>query len=202
MTNEKLPRRIRTQQLKEKIIRAAIDLIRVQGYESVTINDICKATDIAVGSFYHLFPSKDRLLSYVLVDVFEKNMEAFQQIGSGDVIEDICACYRLYNRFLMDEGLDFVQNYYTTKNKSLFTMGSEHGRNVSAPIIEKISELLIRSFEEGMLQKKPNISEICGDLATIEKGVIFDWCLCDGSYDLIARADLVIRRYLQGIIVV
>lgn len=46
---------------KEKIIGAAIDVIRAKGYSAATVDDICAAAGVSKGSFFHHFESKDAL---------------------------------------------------------------------------------------------------------------------------------------------
>lgn len=47
---------------KQKIIDAALTIFNEKGYQSTTIQDICKIANIAVGTFYHHFISKEALL--------------------------------------------------------------------------------------------------------------------------------------------
>ena len=43
---------------RERLIEKATDLIWKSSYGSVSVDDICKASDAKKGSFYHYFPSK------------------------------------------------------------------------------------------------------------------------------------------------
>ncbi|MDP9127198.1 MAG: TetR/AcrR family transcriptional regulator [Pseudomonadota bacterium] len=47
-----------TTDTKQKLIQTALELIWKSSYGSVSVDDICKASDVKKGSFYHFFPSK------------------------------------------------------------------------------------------------------------------------------------------------
>ena len=47
---------------RERLIRAATDLIWLEGYASLTVDAVCERADVRKGSFYHFFESKERLV--------------------------------------------------------------------------------------------------------------------------------------------
>lgn len=46
---------------REKLLQAALHLIRYQGYNDTTVDDLCRAAGVTKGSFFHHFSSKDDL---------------------------------------------------------------------------------------------------------------------------------------------
>lgn len=56
----------------ERILAAATDLFREQGYDAVRIEDIAEAAEVSVGTFYNYFQTKgDILVAIVSVEVEE-----------------------------------------------------------------------------------------------------------------------------------
>src|SRR4051812_42258455 len=51
---EKLPTR-------ERILNAALNVIRTKGYEATTVDDLCAAAGVTKGAFFHHFKSKEDL---------------------------------------------------------------------------------------------------------------------------------------------
>ncbi len=47
------------QSTKERLIAAAIDVIRVKGYAATSVNDIASAAGVTKGSFFHHFSTKE-----------------------------------------------------------------------------------------------------------------------------------------------
>src|SRR5918996_2468502 len=52
---------------RERVIRAALDLGAEGGYDAVQMRDVAGRADVALGTIYRYFPSKDALLLAVMV---------------------------------------------------------------------------------------------------------------------------------------
>ncbi len=75
MNTFKTPRQIKTQLVKENILKATTQLIKKYGIEFVTVSNICKAANVSTGSFYHHFGNKDELLAYYLIEAFKDHFQ-------------------------------------------------------------------------------------------------------------------------------
>ncbi len=53
---------------RERVIRAAIDLASAGGYDAVQMRDVAAGADVALGTIYRYFGSKDHLLAAGLVE--------------------------------------------------------------------------------------------------------------------------------------
>ena len=198
----KIPRKERTAQVKARIITAATDLLKEKGMDYLTVSNICKVAGVSVGSFYHHFSNKDEVLSYYLSEAFRKNDLEFDRIRGNDIVENIIRCYELYNQFLVDQGLEFVVNYYTTSNKGLYSRTkSINNSAIVAPIMQKIKDLCTHATENGFMRSDCDTDLFLFDLTVIEKGVIFDWCVCEGSYDLVSEVSRIMDNYMRRTIV-
>ena len=194
-------RQIRTTMVKQKIVKTAIDLISVHGIGSVTVANICKAAGVSVGSFYHHFENKDQVLAYYIVHAFEQNREAFEQIKSDNVVQNILDCYTLYNRILSEQGLDFVSNFYTPQNKQLYSKTNTASNTSAAPIMAKIREICQKALHDGFMKESCDLEVFLYDLTVVEKGIIFDWCLSGGSFDLTSEANRLMKNYMLNTVV-
>ena len=46
---------------KERILNAAISIIRTKGYSATTVDDLCESAKVSKGTFFHYFSSKENL---------------------------------------------------------------------------------------------------------------------------------------------
>jgi AcrR family transcriptional regulator len=60
---------------QNKIITAAVDLFNQSGLESVTMEQIAEAVDIAKGTLYNYFPSKEAIINTYLQRTFQDRNE-------------------------------------------------------------------------------------------------------------------------------
>ena len=50
----------------KKIVDTAIELLKKEGYENVSVNEICKAAGVSRSSFYNIFSGKNDIIIYML----------------------------------------------------------------------------------------------------------------------------------------
>jgi TetR/AcrR family transcriptional repressor of nem operon len=49
-------------QSRQKLLEAAIDVVRAKGYAATTVDDLCAAAGVTKGSFFHHFKSKEEMV--------------------------------------------------------------------------------------------------------------------------------------------
>jgi TetR/AcrR family transcriptional repressor of nem operon len=60
---------------RDKILAAAVGLIRSQGYAGTTVDDLCRAAGVTKGAFFHYFASKEAL-GVAAADFWSRTTEA------------------------------------------------------------------------------------------------------------------------------
>jgi len=68
---------------RRRLLDAAMELFREQGYSATTVEDITEHADVAKGTFFNYFPSKEALLSELSVWGVEKLREAIDVSNGG-----------------------------------------------------------------------------------------------------------------------
>ena len=61
----KPPRQRRSQRSLEKLLDAAEEQIRTEGFENLTVNNVVSRVGLSVGAFYARFPDKTALIHAV-----------------------------------------------------------------------------------------------------------------------------------------
>ena len=65
---------------RREILIAARELFVKKGYEQTSVNDILKIVDIAKGTFYYYFASKEEVLEAIILDIVEEGARRAEMI--------------------------------------------------------------------------------------------------------------------------
>jgi len=65
---------------RREILVAARELFVKKGYEQTSVNDILKIVDIAKGTFYYYFTSKEEVLEAIILDIVEEGARRAEKI--------------------------------------------------------------------------------------------------------------------------
>ncbi|MEG1633212.1 MAG: TetR/AcrR family transcriptional regulator [Oscillospiraceae bacterium] len=199
MTKElSTPRSVQTKNTKEKIYRAAVNIMKKKGFEYLSINNICNIAGVSNGTFFYHFKTKEDLLSYYLHERFAEYRETNNfNVDGLPLDEQIIQYYHCYLSYVEDNGIEFISNYYTPKNAAL----NVHEYNQQKPQME-YAFVLFRMQEaerQNLISKEKSAvsyAEIC---CTIIKGIVFDWCVSGGVTDMLEMLDSILRPFLKSI---
>lgn len=197
MSENKVPRAIRSRQIKDKIFDVAIKLIKEFGYEATTVSMICKAAEVSNGTFYHFYESKESLILglFSLSEVYlQKNLYV-----KDNPIEEICHIYHVYNDFLIEQGFDIVRAFYNGNNYNLSLNSILASNNHERPVTQRIEEQIKRGVMAGYFKDTGSSLLVSIDITTIVLGIRMRWIASEGTFDLHEMTERILRIYLNGI---
>lgn len=181
---------------KDRIFRAAKEIMQTHGYEDLSIKNICERAGVSNGSFYHHFKTKDDLLSYYIEDQPAMDTEQLSDpLTVADVKETIIQVYLNYAKYCEELGVDFVSNYYTPKNQAL----NPNIRTERPYPIVTVEKYLNRAIDAGILSSDLDLKAITTDIRMLIIGNVFEWCLHHGETDFPENIRRSFTRYLNSI---
>ena len=187
---------LKSQETKKKIFLAAKNILKRDGYEALSIKNICEEAGVSNGSFYHHFKTKDDLLSYYIEEQPGINPELLSTAtDASDVINTIVQVYLNYVKYCKELGVEFMANYYTPKNQSLNPLK----RTARSYPIVTVQEYLQRNISSGTISLKQPLENITTDIRMIVIGNVFEWCLKNGNADFEGNMKRSLENYLKGI---
>ena len=83
---------------KEEVAKTAISLFKRDGYNNVTVNDICKACGISRSVFYSSFNGKRSILEYMVEKPQHNDDKSFMKFTHAD--NDFERIWQLFDRFI------------------------------------------------------------------------------------------------------
>lgn len=176
---------------KNRIYEAAIGLFYKKGVDSVTITDICTAAEVSVGSFYKYFNTKMDILAINFEEADEYFFTQVKPAISGSTgKERVMSYFDHYLAFVESQPMDFVKNLYRP-DTVLFI---KEGRTMQTVL----SEIIEEAMENGSLAPIMPVEETNEYLFVSIRGLIFHWCLKDGSFDLRKKGRTYLPLLLAG----
>lgn len=191
------PQRVRSEQTQNKLYEATCRLMHEYGYEYLTVQNICKLAGVTTGAFYHHFRSKDDILCLYLNKGYDAYIESLHITLPEDPLQrltELCVLYAAHNE---SNGVEFVSNFYSTKNKSLNTIGMKPQDMYVSSNYRARYDCLLAAKETGLIPPQTDIVSLNEDICSLTKGIIFDWCLSGGSFHLTSRIRRLVDRMMS-----
>ncbi|AEB76392.1 TetR/AcrR family transcriptional regulator [Clostridium botulinum] len=189
---EPTKRQIQAMNTKKKLYDISTDLMKTKGYDNVTIQEICKKAGVSVGSFYHYFESKNDIfieLYKIADDFFYDTIKG--KLSSEDTINKIIEYFNYYAEYNEKMGIDMMKQLYNSNNKMFITKG-RHMQTVLDTIIEQ-------GQKNNEVTTEMTPKQITRFLFVLMRGVVYDWCLHDGEYDLKEKMKSMLMQILKTI---
>jgi TetR/AcrR family fatty acid metabolism transcriptional regulator len=190
MADKRLTRRQeQALETKNRIYAAAIDLMDRKGFDGLTIADISRKAGVSVGSFYHHFESKNDILA----EIFRKaddyfSTEVVSQLKKRAVPDQIVEYFDHYARFNIASGVEMTQQLFSPKVK--------HFTEETRPMLTLLLDLIRKGQENGEIRMDTEPGALARFLFVVARGVVFDWSLREGSYDL----EETMHRYMERVV--
>ena len=167
---------------KERIKRTAEKMFIEKGYVATTLRDITAKAGVTTGAFYKHYGSKEEILISFFNDGFTKQWEKFYELK-----EDITPI--TYAKIIGEINNGLADAFGTELLKVYCTAQLEMGNSGSLWKIldsEKYSR-----YEQVLLENlvsrystKYSWDQVDDIIAKIDRGVILDWIIKQGSYNL------------------
>lgn len=195
-TQELSKQQLKSQETRARIFKAAKQILQQQGYEALSIKNICEEAGVSNGSFYHHFKTKDDLLSYYIEEQPRISPDCLDlPENAEDAKKAIILVYLNYVHYCRELGVAFMSNYYTPKNQSLNPLI----RTERPYPIVTVRDYLQRAINAGVITLPLSLEEVTTDIRMIVIGNVFEWCLKNGKADFEGNMERSLKVYLNGL---
>ena len=180
---------------RNRIITAAWELFYENGYEDTTVDDIVERSGTSKGSFYHYFQGKDALLAS-LSTLFDEKYKALSE--TVDPAMNSFDKLILLNRelFFMIENTVSLELLAKMLSTQLTTSSERHLMDRSRYYFKFLRRICTEGQQRGELRDDIPVTEIIRSYALEERALMYDWCICGGSYSLTQYASVQLPRFL------
>ena len=183
---------------KGKIVSAAWQLFYRQGYDDTTIDEIVEASGTSRGSFYHYFEGKDALLSslsYLFDEKYEELTETMD-MSLSPIEKLIFLNQELFGMIENTVSVDLLCQLFSSQ---LVTKGERHLLNTNRTYYKLLRQITVEGQEQGYFKENLSVNDITKAYAMFERGLMYDWCLCNGDYSLCQYSATMLPLFLEGL---
>ena len=186
----------RTAATRENLYQAIIELAKEKEYDKITIRDICAKAEVSIGSFYHHFHSKEELAVQAYYRVDRLINEDFCEMSEKYTAEEyLYLILKSYITYVSQEIGMLVRVYY----KLIMDETSVSAFDPDRLYYKTLMKVLELCAEEGVIQKQENYHELTEYCIRFIRGLIFDWSLQKGDYDLVERFESDYKLFINGL---
>lgn len=171
----------KTSETQQIIFDTAMKLMAEKGFQGTTIRDICATAGIPIGTFYNCYKSKVDILKRIYDDGDKFIQET---IPDGEEQPDALERLRIfalrYAQLNERTGLDVLRVLFYPSNAWF---------SIDRPMQTYAKRFVEEGQAHGEIRNDIPENEIVESLFDILRGVCYNWCVCDGGFDLIRRID-------------
>jgi AcrR family transcriptional regulator len=135
---------------REQILKVARKLFLTRDYDTTTMLDIMDALEIAKGTIYHYFKSKEALFEAVIEDIVEENIKGMRILvknSSSNALEKIRLLVNAGN--ILQENEKIIEQLHKPANDAL------HSRLLAAALMKQAplyAEIIEQGCDEGIFK--------------------------------------------------
>lgn len=175
--------------VKENIAKCAIELFKSEGYDSVSVNEICEKANVSRSVFYTMFKGKRGILDYVVSKPQQNDDDGFRRFADAE--NDFERIWQLFERFIFI-ALDFGPKL--TSRLFIMQFESPQGIRDAVHALDDLFATLAKNCaKSGIIETEEPpelLSRIATDLIIHE---LYVWCSQNGNFSLRERA----RQYAE-----
>ena len=187
----------KSRETKERIYNASKIILRNEGYEQLSLKNICKVAGVSNGSFYHHFKSKDDLLSYYIEEQPKIDPDLLETPKDAKGAKRaIIHVYLNYVKYCQELGVEFMSSYYDTKNQALNPVIRTRR---PYPIVT-VKNYVEKAMAANVITLNGKLDDFTTDIRMIVIGNVFEWCLRKGTVDFAGNMERTLGRYLDSTI--
>lgn len=161
-------------QSKRHILETAFTLTEERGFDSLTIQDICRAAGVSVGAFYHYFASKEALILewYGVADeYFQDNVIPRLEKSDADITEKII----IFAEEQVGLGVRYGSKQISQLYRAQLLHNSDQFFSMERVMVNGMMGLLKSGIEKGELKEEVAVEELAHELFIIIRGITLDW---------------------------
>lgn len=179
---------------KKRILDTSLKLMKEQGYDEISIKQICKEAGVSTGAFYHHLKSKEGIIieGYLQCDKYFDEY-VINHLESENLIDRIIEYIGYQMEYAKKLGVETITQIY----KAQLTNGKEFFLSDDRVLPNNLLILIKKAQDEGLLRSDLDAGQIRDELLLISRGTIYYWSQKNGDFDITNYCKDIISHHLE-----
>jgi AcrR family transcriptional regulator len=180
---------------RREIYAAAMELFLGRGFDAVTIDDICRAADVARGTFFLHFPTKDALLTEYGTEVTAELAERLREHRGGAASALRLALDFLAERATRHAPLVGLMVREAMTRPPLLANTAEQGRD----LVQLLAGVVSGGQRAGELRRRTDPALAAAVIVASYLGIVGEWARREEKFDLREAVEQALDIVLGGL---
>lgn len=189
-------RTLQAKKTKDLIIQNFIYLLEGNDFSVLSIQDICKFSNISVGAFYHHFPTKNDLLVEFFkrceIDIVNEKLE--KDIATEGSKQSIINHYIFDTTHYLRYDVNLIQHFLS----ALLHIKNDFFTSTATSTPSQIRKMLILAKKNKKLKSEADIEKLVENIDLLHRGILFNWALSNNNFDCVQKVNDILNDYLNN----
>lgn len=185
------------QSIRGRIVHAAWEMFQEKGYENTTIQDVVQRAGVEEKDYYQFFSKKDDL-EHTLADLFDEKYAQLTVSMNPRYSQYEKLLYLNQELFLLIENqvpFNLVSHIYVSKPAQ-----QQEFLNQERFYYKLILKIIEEGQKKGEFAAEESADNLADTYASLERGMIYDWCVKDGKDSLVQKSQKLLPIYLEHLL--
>jgi AcrR family transcriptional regulator len=207
MENNSLPRREREKlRQRQEMLDAALGLFSEKGYHNVSMHEIARKSEFAIGTLYKFFKNKEDLYKALVLERFDKFHEAITTAieEPGDEIEKLRNYVKVKGQIFRDN-VSMVRLYFAETRGASFNIMAGLDREIRdryGDFLETLAAIFRNGIEKKRFLKIADPYHLAVAIESLTNAFLLLWLEAPDRHPYPADPDAILNILFKGLIAV
>lgn len=183
---------------KQKLYDNAVYLISKEGYNNVTVDEICERSKVTKGAFYAHFSSKAEIVVMMNRKTDEWHQVFFDSMAAScSSKHKLVSFLTLNGQKILEKGIDNQRVIYAAELD--IDNRPEYITDLNRPLYKCLFAIIAEGQERGEFRADIDAKEIVHIIVMEIRGITLDWIITDGERDLLNMIDIFTKLLVDSI---
>lgn len=185
----------RRSETRNRLVAAAVELFTRQGFHKTTVEQITEAADVAKGTFFNHFPSKEAVVDEMAYSTLAGLSAVADAVQQAPTVRPVLAMLpdRLVHGIARSDV--FLRSLIGTQISC--DESAPHFAELAAVARQQIARIVVRGQQIGEIRSDRSADELARALQQVVWGTLLLWCIGDPA-DIRERLTVALEIFWNG----